>query len=761
MSPEWIGSGEEVINVQTLIGPAEDANKGYGSDEGLGPERAGKDFEESLRIRDAPSGGEKPKVLRANEKGSTTEPEGNAVATGSQDNREEDVLEDCSSHSKWHKKSQGERITAFPMDTSTTTSDGHVSEAGSEMSIDVHSKQSQNCEQGSTPTELRGQASSGKQHVENVCILAESSPTWIAVADCWGANLIEVFSPQPREVECFIKGLGVRTKTTILPTVLGVSKGGWRSSKNAVLLIQGSAKFCHQMVTGLVKIGVTSNSKIIIASTQKIRRLDLKFRFIRLAHDVLGGVTNSTHHIGFTEGIVLTRKDPRESDVRRTMLGGLNMMVDGPGIKAPENCKEGEGSTASSPSDYHSQLDLFMDTFQVPCVYSPTGWCERELTGKEFFTAMDIPSSVIKYASAVGVFEQDRHGCILSTPPLKVLQEVGDMLFGTNQVEGATPPEPVKADFILHSKIDGLEEIYDEINQAKAAKNDDAEADYAIWYENLAKRPSDWATDWCIVGQDYSHSYEVKYFDLLRNKMHERFCGNVERSYVKHMKEAYSAGPATNKTDDAKVFAWKYERDQIAGLEAINKAKSSSFWEWDDGSFPFFWRWQPEVQKDLRDGTKLWVQGELPSNTNFKQNVPKVKEIFEKMKNKMRKIRGRGYIAPSWVRSLSSFFEVPKGDDDIRMVFDMSASGLNDALWVPNFWMPSVHNVLNCSTHSSWYGDVDAGEIFLNFPLDLAIRPYCGVDFTWMEEGETVTWESWQRMTMGMKPSPWVTCRLI
>ena len=80
----------------------------------------------------------------------------------------------------------------------------------------------------------------------------------------------------------------MRTKTKILPTVLGVRNGRWRTSNNAVLLIQGSANFCRQMVTGLVRIGITAKSKIIIASTQKIRRLDLKFRFIRLAHDALG-----------------------------------------------------------------------------------------------------------------------------------------------------------------------------------------------------------------------------------------------------------------------------------------------------------------------------------------------------------------------------------------------------------------------------------------------------------------------------------------
>ena len=48
------------------------------------------------------------------------------------------------------------------------------------------------------------------------------------------------------------------------------------------------------------------------------------------------------------------------------------------------------------------------------------------------------------------------------------------------------------------------------------------------------------------------------------------------------------------------------------GLEAQTKARYSSFWEWDQGSFPFFWRWQPDVHKDVRDGTKLWIQEGLP-----------------------------------------------------------------------------------------------------------------------------------------------------
>ena len=42
------------------------------------------------------------------------------------------------------------------------------------------------------------------------------------------------------------------------------------------------------------------------------------------------------------------------------------------------------------------------------------------------------------------------------------------------------------------------------------------------------------------------------------------------------------------------------------------------------------------------------------------------------------------------------------------------------------------------------------------------MRKYCGVDVSCVD-GETNkrTFHCWQRMTMGMKPSPWVTIRLL
>ena len=205
--------------------------------------------------------------------------------------------------------------------------------------------------------------------------------------------------------------------------------------------------------------------------------------------------------------------------------------------------------------------------------------------------------------------------------------------------------------------------------------------------------------------------------------------------------------------------------DLTEGLQAISKADASTFWEWDKGSFPYFWRWQPEVKKDLRDGTPLWFHDDLlPKNKTKRQRIPKDKGILKLMVEKLVKVRDRGYIGKllqGSIKGLTHYFAVPKGDKDIRMVYDMTASGLNKALWAPKFWMPTMVNIVDCSTDDTWFGDVDAGEMFLNFPLDRRIRKYCGIDLSWMsEEGETL-WECWNRMAMGMCPSPWVTIRLL
>jgi hypothetical protein len=63
-----------------------------------------------------------------------------------------------------------------------------------------------------------------------------------------------------------------------------------------------------------------------------------------------------------------------------------------------------------------------------------------------------------------------------------------------------------------------------------------------------------------------------------------------------------------------------------------------------------------------------------------------------------------------------NYFAVPKGLEDICMVYDASKSGLNKALWVPSFPLPTAETLSDLLEEDSWMADVDMGEMFLNFP---------------------------------------------
>ena len=79
---------------------------------------------------------------------------------------------------------------------------------------------------------------------------------------------------------------------------------------------------------------------------------------------------------------------------------------------------------------------------------------------------------------------------------------------------------------------------------------------------------------------------------------------------------------------------------------------------------------------------------------------------------------------------MTRFSSVFKGKKDIRMVYDGTGSGLNNYLWSPSFGMPMIYLVLRGVVLESYFGDSEVGETFLNFPLSVSLRPYCGVALT-------------------------------
>ena len=85
-------------------------------------------------------------------------------------------------------------------------------------------------------------------------------------------------------------------------------------------------------------------------------------------------------------------------------------------------------------------------------------------------------------------------------------------------------------------------------------------------------------------------------------------------------------------------------------------------------------------------------------------------EVKAKMKPKLQKVIDKGYIELTelkLVEAMMFMFHVPKGEKDIRMVYDGSKSGLNEALYAPWFSLPTIGTMVRWVVAGAWLVDND------------------------------------------------------
>lgn len=73
---------------------------------------------------------------------------------------------------------------------------------------------------------------------------------------------------------------------------------------------------------------------------------------------------------------------------------------------------------------------------------------------------------------------------------------------------------------------------------------------------------------------------------------------------------------------------------------------------------------------------------------------------------------------------------MPKGDTNIRVVYNGTSCGVNGAHFASNFWLPMTNTMTRLLSFGYRTVDVDIGEMFLNFPLDQSLQAYPGVDLS-------------------------------
>ncbi|KAL7451691.1 hypothetical protein ACHAXS_000255, partial [Conticribra weissflogii] len=155
-----------------------------------------------------------------------------------------------------------------------------------------------------------------------------------------------------------------------------------------------------------------------------------------------------------------------------------------------------------------------------------------------------------------------------------------------------------------------------------------------------------------------------------------------------------------------------------------------------------------------------------------KRRQPTVSDPDERaaISAKVSKVINRRYVVKTSIniRSLIKFFAVPKGENDIRIVYDATANALNECIWVPSFWLPTVDTLLRALDAESWMADRDISDMFLNFQLHHAVMSFTGLDLSqFLEDAENTafdkiptSWYHWDRNLMGFAPSPYNSVKM-
>jgi hypothetical protein len=150
--------------------------------------------------------------------------------------------------------------------------------------------------------------------------------------------------------------------------------------------------------------------------------------------------------------------------------------------------------------------------------------------------------------------------------------------------------------------------------------------------------------------------------------------------------------------------------DELEAIQEILWRTAGNDWfEYPLGSRLLFFRFPKRYRSQALHGVRVMYTGEKPSS--WQSQPPFTAEAKLVLQKKIGKFVAKGYIAPTSkrIRSLIKYFAVPKGLEDWRIVFDAGANKLNDVVWVPSFFLPTVNSLLRIVDDKSMMSDRDMG----------------------------------------------------
>ena len=472
-------------------------------------------------------------------------------------------------------------------------------------------------------------------------------------------------------------------------------------------------------------------------------------------HERIGGVTN-----GVFEAWVALRDAGRKLEWEpptETTSNWLMQVVD-PTLQGYRVPMEDNRllNTAKGRLDWKNRWG----TVRVPTVFSKKEWVRRQLSMKELANALDLPGPRVKRMTAEHLEQLTKINlpgkvAVYLLKSVRLTSEVAKQKRSRASLEAAGKMETKRRRLAKRdTEVEGTTSTKENLvaNEPvpfedptgvalaiKAVKADDAEVPVFLWDRRVLARY-----------EGLSQKRGVQALEVIRRLMMRKWKLKVEKSFELWLEKERILHDA----------AWCNETRR-AGVLACSKAWGASWWDWDRGSALFFWRWPRDYLEHARKGTHPWFTG-TPPMLRERQPPYEEEETKAKVLKKVEKVVARRYIeivAEDRVSSLMYMFHVPKGETDIRMVYDGSRSGLNDVLWAPWFALPRVSTMCSTVDTGTWCGDNDYGEMFLNFPMHPELQKYAGVDLTQLlgkGDGQNI-FGVWTRNAMGLKSSPYLS----
>ena len=90
-------------------------------------------------------------------------------------------------------------------------------------------------------------------------------------------------------------------------------------------------------------------------------------------------------------------------------------------------------------------------------------------------------------------------------------------------------------------------------------------------------------------------------------------------------------------------------------------------------------------------------------------------------------------------------------------MYDATANKLNECVWVPSFWLPTIDSLVQACDVDTWMTDRDIGDMFLNFQLHASVVQFTRVDLLSLYNNPEEVGPRWvmcDRNLMGFASSP-------